>query len=64
MERHAAQQVGVLPVRPGRKNEKRRVGNLGGIRQWIESVNDTLEGQLDLERHGGRTPARPARERR
>jgi hypothetical protein len=25
------------------------------IRQWIESVNDTLKGQLDLERHGGRT---------
>ena len=33
-----------------------RHGNLGGIRQWIESVNDTLKGQLDLERHGGRTP--------
>jgi hypothetical protein len=25
--------------------------------QWIESVNDTLKGQLDLERHGGRTTA-------
>ncbi|MEV6339751.1 hypothetical protein AB0M12_34160 [Nocardia vinacea] len=25
------------------------------MRQLIESVNDTLEGQLDLERHGGRT---------
>ncbi|MEU1539721.1 IS982 family transposase, partial [Actinacidiphila glaucinigra] len=24
--------------------------------QLIESVNDTLKGQLDLERHGGRTP--------
>ena len=22
----------------------------------IESINDTLKGQLDLERHGGRTP--------
>jgi hypothetical protein len=22
----------------------------------MESVNDTLKGQLDLERHGGRTP--------
>jgi hypothetical protein len=32
-------------------------GNLVGVRQWIESVNDTLKGQLDLERHGGRTPA-------
>ena len=25
------------------------------LRQVIESVNDTLKGQLDLERHGGRT---------
>jgi hypothetical protein len=25
------------------------------LRQLIESVNDTLKGQLDLERHGGRT---------
>jgi hypothetical protein len=23
------------------------------MRQWIESVNDTLKGQLDLEQHGG-----------
>ena len=30
-------------------------GSIGWIRQWIESVNDTLKGQLDLERHGGRT---------
>ena len=26
------------------------------FRQTIESVNQTLKGQLDLERHGGRTP--------
>ncbi|WP_210583287.1 hypothetical protein [Streptomyces sp. GESEQ-35] len=25
------------------------------VRQLIESVNDSLEGQLDLEQHGGRT---------
>lgn len=25
------------------------------VRQLIESVNDTLKGQLDLEQHGGRT---------
>jgi hypothetical protein len=25
------------------------------LRQIIESVNDTLKGQLDLERHGGHT---------
>jgi hypothetical protein len=27
------------------------------LRQLIESVNDTLKGQLDLELHGGRTLA-------
>jgi hypothetical protein len=42
-------------VRPGRKDEESRHGSLGWIRQWIESVNDTLRGQLDLKRHGGRT---------
>jgi hypothetical protein len=57
MERYAADQAKVLLARPGRKDEPRRFGNLGGIRQWIESVSDTLKGQLDLERHGGRTPA-------
>jgi hypothetical protein len=25
------------------------------VRQLIESINDTLKGQLDLEQHGGRT---------
>jgi hypothetical protein len=25
------------------------------VRQWIESVFDTLKGQLSLERHGART---------
>jgi hypothetical protein len=27
------------------------------LRQVIESVNDTVKGQLDLERDGGHTPA-------
>jgi len=36
-------------------DETPRHGSLGWIRQWIESVNDTLKGQLDLERHGSRT---------
>jgi hypothetical protein len=57
MERYAADQIKVLLARPDRKDERRRFGTLGGMRQWIESVNDTLKGQLDLERHGGRTPA-------
>ncbi|MBB5432993.1 hypothetical protein HDA36_003077 [Nocardiopsis composta] len=26
------------------------------LRQVIESINQTFKGQLDLERHGGRTP--------
>ena len=44
-------------LRPARKKEKQRWGAavLKKIRQLIESVNDTLKGQLDLEQHGGRT---------
>ncbi len=42
-------------VRPDRRDEAPRHGSIGWIRQRIESVNDTLKGQLDLERHGGRT---------
>jgi hypothetical protein len=56
MERYAADQVKVLLVRPDRKDEPRRYGNLGGMRQWIESVYDTIKDQLSLERDGGRTP--------
>ncbi|MGH2884533.1 MAG: IS982 family transposase [Solirubrobacteraceae bacterium] len=43
-------------IRPDRRNEKQRFGNLGGIRQWIESINDTLKGQLSLEDHGAHLP--------
>jgi len=57
MERYATEQVNVLLVRADRRDEPRRFGDLAGVRQWIESVNDTLKGQLDLERHGGRTVA-------
>lgn len=46
---------GLRLVRPDRKDEAPRHGSIGWIRQWIESVYDTLKGQLDLERHGGRT---------
>jgi hypothetical protein len=48
---------GLHLVRPDRRDEPARHGSIGWIRQWIESVNDTLKGQLDLERHGGRTTA-------
>jgi hypothetical protein len=43
----------VHPPRPPRRGTQARL--IGWNRQWIESVNDTLKGQLDLERHGGRT---------
>jgi hypothetical protein len=50
---------GTTLLRPARKDEATRPSEplLKTIRQLIESVNDTLKGQLDLERHGGRTPA-------
>lgn len=47
--------LGVRLLRPDRRDETYRNGNLGRIRQWIESVNQTLKGQLDLEAHGART---------
>jgi hypothetical protein len=43
-------------VRPDRNDEKPRFGKLGAIRQWIESINDTLKGQLSLEDHGAHIP--------
>ncbi len=46
---------GMRLVRPDRRDEAPRHGPAGWIRQWIESVNDTLKGQLGLERYGGRT---------
>lgn len=42
-------------LRPDRKGDKPRFGSLGRVRQWIESVFQTMKGQLGLERHGGRT---------
>ncbi len=57
MERYAAGQIGVLLARPDRKDERRRFGNLAGMRQWIEAIFATLKDQLALERHRGRTPA-------
>ena len=47
--------LGIELVRPARSNEPTRRGarQLRPIRQIIESVNDTLKGQLGLERHAG-----------
>lgn len=49
---------GVELVRPVHKSDRGRANSplLKPLRQLIESVNATLKTQLDLERHGGRTP--------
>ncbi|MFB9531786.1 transposase [Nonomuraea roseola] len=45
-------------LRPARKGEAERPGSQSfkPLRQVIESINETFKGQLDLERHRGRTP--------
>jgi hypothetical protein len=50
-------ELGLRLLRPARKGEDERVGAslFKPLRQLIESVNQTFKGQLDLERHGGRT---------
>ncbi len=50
---------GVRLLRPARKGEPARAGAhlFKPLRQVIESINQTFKGQLDLERHGGHTPA-------
>jgi hypothetical protein len=55
-ERFIHDALGAQLIRPDRKGEQPRFGALGAVRQWIESINDTLKGQLSLERHGGHTP--------
>jgi hypothetical protein len=55
-DRHVAD-LGAVFQRPDRRDEPTRQGDLGVIRQRIESVIDTLKGQLGLEQHGGRTVA-------
>lgn len=44
-------------LRPSYRNQRPRPGErlLKPIRQLIESVYDTLKGQLDLELHGARS---------
>lgn len=46
-------------LRPARQGEPERAGAslFKPLRQTIESINQTFKGQLDLERHGGRTHA-------
>ena len=50
---------GITLLRRARKGEPERAGGrfFKPLRQTVESVFATLKGQLDLERHGGHTPA-------
>lgn len=52
-------QAGFILLRKPRKGEPARPGArfFKPLRQVIESINNTFKGQLDLERHGARTPA-------
>jgi hypothetical protein len=52
-------ELGISLLRPARKGEPSHPGTrfFKPLRQTIESINDTLKGQLDLEHHGGRTLA-------
>jgi hypothetical protein len=56
-EQQLRSEHGITLLRPSRKDEATRPGEpmLKKVRQLIESINDTLKGQLDLEHHGGRT---------
>lgn len=56
-ERDLAERLQLL--RPARKGEAERSGAhlFKPLRQVIESINQTFKGQLDLERHGGKSPA-------
>jgi hypothetical protein len=51
--------TGITLLRPARKGEAERPGHqlFKPLRQTVESIFDTLKGQLDLEQHGGRTLA-------
>jgi hypothetical protein len=48
-------ELGATLARPDRRDEPSRFGSLGGVRQWIEAIIDTLKDQLSLERHGAHT---------
>ena len=50
--------AGIELLRRARKGEPERPGGrfFKPLRQTVESIFDTLKGQLDLERHGGHSP--------
>ncbi len=51
-------EAGIQLLRRARRNESERAGGrfFKPLRQTVESIFDTLKGQLDLEHHGGHTP--------
>lgn len=48
-------ELGAIFLRPDRNDEQPRFGALGGLRQWVESIINTIKSQLSLERHGAHT---------
>jgi hypothetical protein len=56
---HDLTAAGLRLLRPARKGEPERDDQrfFRPLRQTIESIFDTVKGQLDLERHGGHSPA-------
>ena len=48
-------ELDALLARPDRRDEPYWFGSLGGVRQWVEAIFDTLKDQLGLERHGAHT---------
>ncbi len=54
---HDLTTAGITLIRPtfGKEHPRPHQRFLRPFRQIIESVNQTLKAQLDLERHGGRT---------
>jgi hypothetical protein len=56
---HTLAAAGIDLLRPARKGEPPRPGAhlFKPLRQTIESINQTFKSQLDLEHHGGHTPA-------
>lgn len=56
---HDLTAAGLRLLRPARKGEPERADQrfFRPLRQTVESIFDTTKGQLDLERHGGHTPA-------
>jgi hypothetical protein len=55
---HELAEYNIQLLRPARKGDRERPGAhlFKPLRQFIESVNETFKGQLDLEQHRGRTP--------